>query len=44
MINIPKPPTRKGKTESEYLKELEAWTRKIYDALRHIAENGGNSK
>ena len=44
MIPIPKPPEKGNKTDSQYLNELQAWSFKLYDALRFIVENGGNQK
>lgn len=41
-INIPKPPEPGNKTAEEYTKELHRWACKIYDAIRHITEIGGN--
>ena len=43
-INIPKPPEQGNKTDAQYLQELKAWSFKLYDALRHLAEKGGNTK
>lgn len=45
-MDIPKPPERGKKTLDEYVKELERWTSRAYDALRYISEaldTGGNT-